>query len=206
MPSADADVRALVARIESLLADVESIEHAAARETSLAAVKALVDLYGEGLARILAHVAEHAEPSAPVLRALGRDELVGHLLLLHDLHPDAAEARIRDALDALRPSLLTRRGGAELLGVSDAVALVRVHGSCRSGRPAAQPLRAAIADAVRAAAPELEGIELEDGPETESHGDRDRHLAALVTLERAPATSRHIARGAPEVVEARHQR
>ncbi|HTK51231.1 MAG TPA: DUF5947 family protein [Gemmatimonadaceae bacterium] len=88
MPSADVDVRALVARIDSLLADVESIENETARETSLAAVTALVDLYGEALARILAHVTKHAEPSAGLLRVLLRDELVRHLLLLHDLHPD----------------------------------------------------------------------------------------------------------------------
>ncbi|RAY15710.1 hypothetical protein DPM19_07970 [Actinomadura craniellae] len=78
----DQAVRARVARIEELLGLLEDRSD----DTALEAVRALLELYGEGLARVLRHVPDPA--------ACTRDELVAHLLELHGLRPAAPQAFI----------------------------------------------------------------------------------------------------------------
>jgi Fe-S cluster biogenesis protein NfuA len=137
----DAEVRELVARVESLLGNLD------ARATE--AVQALVELYGEALRRFLAG----ADPV--------EDELLSHLLLVHDLHPVDAEARVRQALEEVRPYLGSHGGDVELLGVSDGVARVRLGGTCNGCPSSAVTLRNAIEEAIMSAAPELERVEAE---------------------------------------------
>ena len=55
-----------------------------------------------------AHVAERDDGT--LADALAGDELVAHLLLLHGLHPVPLEARVRGALDEVRPYLETHGG------------------------------------------------------------------------------------------------
>jgi Fe-S cluster biogenesis protein NfuA/nitrite reductase/ring-hydroxylating ferredoxin subunit len=93
--------------------------------------------------------------------ALATDELVGHLLLLHGLHPISVEERVREALDGVRPYLGSHGGGVELVGVSDGVALVRMQGSCEGCPASAMTLKLAIEDAVLKAAPDVERVEAE---------------------------------------------
>ena len=139
----DGDVRELVARTESLLERIEG--DAAATE----AVQGLVTLYGEALARLLAG----ADPVA--------DELLSHLLLVHDLHPVDAETRVRRALEEVRPYLGSHGGDVELLSVKDGVARVRLEGTCNGCPSSAVTLRNAIEEAITKAAPELERVEAE---------------------------------------------
>ena len=139
----DAEVRELVARVEQLLEQVE--------ENSLASevVPTLVDLYGEALARMLAG----ADPAT--------DELLSHLLLVHDLHPVDVETRVRQALDDVRPYLGSHGGDVELLGVENGVARVRLEGTCNGCPSSTVTLRNAIEEAIMGAAPELERVEAE---------------------------------------------
>ena len=122
----DAEVRERVARIESLLGEIEG--DAKAIET----VQEIVDLYGEALARLLAG----ASPT--------EDELLSHLLLVHDLHPVDVETRVRQALDDVRPYLGSHGGDVELLGVDDGVARLRLHGTCNGCPSSTVTLRNAI--------------------------------------------------------------
>ena len=78
------EARERVARVEALLDDLEALADPAARETALELVQALLELYGEGLARI---VAPSQSATTAAGAALAGDELVSHLLLLHGLHP-----------------------------------------------------------------------------------------------------------------------
>jgi Fe-S cluster biogenesis protein NfuA len=137
----DAEVRELVARVESLLGGLD--------ERATEAVQALVELYGEALARFVAG----ADPTA--------DELLSHLLLVHDLHPVDVETRVRRALDDVRPYLGSHGGGVELLGVEEGVARVRLDGTCNGCPSSAVTLRNAIEEAIMRAAPELEGVDAE---------------------------------------------
>src|SRR5918911_4432844 len=141
----DAEVRELVARVESLLGGLD--------ERATEAVQALVGLYGEALARFLAG----ADPT--------EDELLSHLLLVHDLHPVDVETRVRGALDDVRPYLGSHGGDVELLGVGEGVARVRLEGTCNRCPSSAVTLQHAIEEAIMRAAPELEGIEAEGAAE-----------------------------------------
>ena len=65
----------------------------------------LVELYGAGLATIVAILGADRDAGPRLLDALAADPLVESLLLVHDLHPLDADARIRRALEAVRPQL-----------------------------------------------------------------------------------------------------
>jgi len=149
-------VRAQVAHAESLLERVESLEQETARAVALECVQALLQLYGEALARILA-----CARSGGGEVALLEDELVSHLLLVHDLHPADVRARIERALDEVRPYLGSHGGTVELLEVRDGVARVRLGGGCNGCPSSALTLRSAIEGAIAHAAPEVERIEAE---------------------------------------------
>jgi Fe-S cluster biogenesis protein NfuA len=141
----DREARELVGRIEALL---EGADDAA---TEL--VAALLDLYGEGLARVVAWVPDPSE--------LAGDELVSHLLLLHGLHPIALEDRVRGALAEVRPYLDSHGGDVELIGVEDGVVRLRLEGSCSGCASSQVTLKLAIEDAIRKAAPDVEEIDAE---------------------------------------------
>lgn len=162
MSLTDREVQQRVARVESLLERLESLPDAAARDAALATVEALVDMYGEGLARIVEHVGCSGDPS--LATAFAGDELVSHLLMLHGLHPEDVETRVQRALDGVRPYLKSHGGNVELISVERGVARLRLEGSCRGCPSSAATLRLTVEDAVRAAAPEIERIDA-DGVE-----------------------------------------
>jgi Fe-S cluster biogenesis protein NfuA len=136
-------VQERVARIETLLDAIGDDPKA------MEAVGTIVELYGEALARMLAG----ADPT--------EDELVSHLLLVHDLHPTDVEARVQRALDDVRPYLDSHGGNVELLRIDDGVAHLRLEGTCDGCPSSAVTLKLAIEEAVMRAAPELERIEAE---------------------------------------------
>ncbi|MEW6277612.1 MAG: hypothetical protein AB1758_03235 [Candidatus Eremiobacterota bacterium] len=79
-------------RIEALVERLESQGPTPLVESARELVGRVLDLHREGLAVLLRQL----DPER--LRELARDPLVGHLLMLHDLHPDSAEERVRRAL------------------------------------------------------------------------------------------------------------
>jgi Fe-S cluster biogenesis protein NfuA len=146
----DTRAREAAARLESLLDEIEGDERA------LAAVQALIELYGEALGRIV-------ERAPQAMHDLVDDEVVGHLLLLHELHPLGLEERVGRALDEVRPYLAMHGGGVELLGVTGGVVRLRLEGSC-SGCPSSRvTLEHAVEEAIRREAPDVEAVEAEDG-------------------------------------------
>jgi Fe-S cluster biogenesis protein NfuA/nitrite reductase/ring-hydroxylating ferredoxin subunit len=154
----DAEARERVAKLEGLLEDVEAIPDPGGRERATAVVAALVELYGAGLERIVAEVAARDEDGG-LAAALSADELVSHLLLLHDLHPVPLEARVRGALEEVRPYLESHGGDVELLGIDGAAVRLRMEGSCSGCPSSSVTLKLAIEDAIHKAAPEVEEIE-----------------------------------------------
>jgi Fe-S cluster biogenesis protein NfuA len=142
-------------RIEALLEEVEALPDTRARETALELVQRLLDLYGEGLARIVERV-----DVAPV----ADDEVVAHLLLLHGLHPVPLEQRVRAALEEVRPFLGTHGGDVELAGVEDEVVHLRLQGSCSGCPSSTVTLSNAIEAAIYKAAPDVREIVAEDAP------------------------------------------
>jgi Fe-S cluster biogenesis protein NfuA len=147
----DGDARERVARIEVLLEEMEGLGDPLARDTATDLVQTLLELYGEGLTRMLACAGD--------VDAMARDEVVSHLLLLHGLHPVPVEERVRTALEEVRPYLGTHGGGVELLGVSDGIVHLRLEGTCDGCPSSAVTLKSAIEEAIRKAAPDIDDIE-----------------------------------------------
>jgi Fe-S cluster biogenesis protein NfuA len=137
----------MIEHVETLLDQVETFPPRE-RELATELVQALLDMYGEGLSRIVAAC------EVPV-----EDELVSHLLLLHGLHPVPVEHRVTGALDEVRPYLVAHGGGVELLGIQDGVVRLRLEGACNGCPSSALTLTTAVEDAIMRAAPDVERIE-----------------------------------------------
>jgi Fe-S cluster biogenesis protein NfuA len=183
----DREVRGRVARVEALLAKLEEADDGPARAAAMDAVQGLVELYGEALARLVAQVSQACGPEA--VARLADDELVGHLLLVHDLHPVELESRVRQALEEVRPYLRSHGGNVELLGIEGGTAHVRLEGSCHGCPSSAVTLRQAVEEAVRKAAPELTAV-VQDGAAREVEPLAAASGAALVQLTARSAGSR----------------
>src|SRR6202034_429800 len=153
-------VRSAGARVEELLDGLRSgppgVAQAAEELVSL-----LVGLYGSGLAAIVEVLRQQGEAGAAALAAMADDPRVGGLLLLHHLHPLDVDARIRQALDRVRPYLGSHAGGVQYLGVTDGVARLRLEGSCDGCPSSTVTVELAIRGAVEGAAPEVTEVVVE---------------------------------------------
>ncbi|MFE8947205.1 NifU family protein [Streptomyces sp. NPDC007856] len=151
----DPAVEARLARLDEVLAGLES-----APGPALEAVRLLTEVYGEALARMLDHADE------PLSERLAEDELLAHLLVLHDIHPESPERRAARAVERLRPAVRERGGDLEWAGVDGQVARVRLTsgGGCGSGCGAgSSDVGEAVRAAVLAVAPELTEVETVPG-------------------------------------------
>ncbi|MCF6521945.1 NifU family protein [Streptomyces sp. JJ36] len=148
----DAEVGQRLARLDELLERVETVP-GPATEAAVEAVQALTEVYGEALARA-ADLVRGAGPE-PAERFLA-DELLGHLLVLHDLHPDPVEQRAARAVDGLRDAVRERGGELEFAGIEDGEARVRL--TLKGCGSSTGPVEEAVREAVLAAAPELSGV------------------------------------------------
>lgn len=155
----EGELRDRVGRIEALLGEIESLEDPNARARTAEMVQTLLELYGEGLGRIVESVGRLG--SNDLKDELLDDELVSHLLLLHGLHPTDVETRVLVALDEVRPYLESHGGDVQFLGIEGDVVRVRLEGSCDGCPSSTMTLKLAIEEAVQKAAPELEGVEAE---------------------------------------------
>jgi Fe-S cluster biogenesis protein NfuA len=167
-----------VARVEELLEELDGVADAEARATATALVQALLDLYGEGLARLVGHVAERDDGS--LAQALADDELVAPLLMLHGLHPVPLDRRVNGALDEVRPYLESHGGGVELLAIEEGTVRLALQGSCSGCPSSAVTLKHAVEEAIHKAAPDVMAIVAEDAP-------REPALIQLEVYEACPA-------------------
>ena len=166
-------------RIEELIFALEALPDPQARACATALVRSVLALHGEGLARLLAILADAGEPGRTMVELLAGDESVRALLLLHDLHPLDLAARVDEAIAGLQAELGARGIGIELLHASDASVRLKVSG-IRDGKALAtaaftHEIEAAIFDA----APEVAAIEIEGLPEANVHPLKFIPAAAL---------------------------
>jgi hypothetical protein len=146
-------------QLESAIARVEALpgtSRAAARE----AVTAVLELHREGIERLSRRFREAGPEGERIFHAAAEDDVVSSLLLLHGFHPLPLEARVRGALDKVRASGVDHDsgGGIDVLSIDEAAVRLRVSGSKR--------FRRAVEQAVEAAAPEVERVEvLEPAPD-----------------------------------------
>jgi Fe-S cluster biogenesis protein NfuA len=149
----DEEVERRLNELDDLLGRLEQIPGVTAT-IGLDAVRALTEVYGEALARLMSRLSK--VPSE--CEAAAEDDLIGHLLILHGIHPQPAAERISHALDEIRPLLQSHGGDALLADIADGIAQVRLTGTSGGCSASAGSLEDAVRDAVLAAAPELRDV------------------------------------------------
>lgn len=159
--AADNAFRERIEHAESLIRNLERDCDPATRARLQEIVQTLLDFHGTGLARIVDHLRESGTAGEAVLDRLAQDELVASLLLLYDLHPLGIEARVRQALERVRPYLKSHGGSVDLLGIHDGVVQLRLEGSCHGCGSSAATVKQLLEEAVLAAAPEITRVEAE---------------------------------------------
>jgi Fe-S cluster biogenesis protein NfuA len=145
----DPAVHALLAELNEQLEQLEAMPGPLG-ELALTAVAGLAEIYGQALIRTL----ELADP-AVVDRMLG-DDLIGHLLAMHGIHPEPVAARLARVIEGLRAALTAQDGTIELDRLDDGVAIVRVSGGGRGSSSA--DIEQTVRRAVLTAVPELAGV------------------------------------------------
>lgn len=149
--------QAPVERFQELVARLESIDDVEARGTAEDLIAAMLELYGEGLERIV----EALEAAPEVRDALAQDGVVASLLLIHGLYPVPLAERVEAALVSVRPYMESHGGGVELVRLEEGVAHLRLLGGCDGCAASASTMELAIKEALDETAPDLDGIEVE---------------------------------------------
>ena len=146
-------------RVEALLAELGSQAGPQVAATAEELVSCLVELYGAGLAEIVAIIGEDAEGGQRLMAKLAADPLVESLLLLHDLHPVPVADRVRRAIEAVMPPLGAHAGRVDFEGVDDqGVIVIRLELSAHGRQAHAGQVQEALEQAAAAAAPEAAGV------------------------------------------------
>src|SRR5579862_2216921 len=88
--------------VEQLIGKIDEAADPALRATVRELVQIVMDLHGAGLERMLELIRAAGEGGAGIVAHMGRDELVGSLLVLHGIHPANLETRVEQALEKAR--------------------------------------------------------------------------------------------------------
>ena len=151
----------VVERVQELTEQLESLPDPFARSLAEELAAGIVQMYGAGLERVVSALAGSGPGGRELLDSLAADEIVGGLLMIHDLHPVPLEERAAQALERVRPYMESHGGDVELLGVEDGVARLRLQGSCKSCRASSSTLELAVRQALEELCPDLEGMDVE---------------------------------------------
>lgn len=155
-----------IGRIEELIRAIDQSTSPNTQATARELVQALMDLHSTGLEHLLNLVYESDLSGQALIDELARDERVGNLLLLHDLHPLDLEARVMLALEKVRPYMRSHGGNVELLDITpQGVVKLRLEGSCHSCPSSRVTLKYAVEEAISAIAPDVTGVEAEGAAE-----------------------------------------
>jgi Fe-S cluster biogenesis protein NfuA/nitrite reductase/ring-hydroxylating ferredoxin subunit len=189
-----ADAREGTHQIEVLIERIESLPDTEARELLHECLQSTLAFYGEGLGRIV-QLTKNAGPAGQkVMDALAQDNLVRSLLLIHGLHPQSLEARLRGALDKVRPYLESHGGNVEFISLHDEVARLRLQGTCKSCPSSSVTLELAVRQAIEEACPDLLDFEVEGlAPSSGSPIPRGPNAAQWTVIENfAPLNPGHL--------------
>ncbi|MDQ6869003.1 MAG: NifU family protein [Pseudomonadota bacterium] len=146
-------------RLEELIRALDGHTDPAAKETARELLTLVLDLHGIGLAKLMGIVTT-AEGGTAILARLVENEQVQAMLLLHGLHPDDLETRVRRAVDRLRPHLGVHGLRLDVVEIARGTVRLRLHGSGAATikAPLLWTLPGEIEDAVVEAAPDVEKI------------------------------------------------
>jgi hypothetical protein len=161
MSASAPDLARQLERLEALIREMEHGAETPVRARAREIVRAVLDLHAGGLSAMM-DLARASD--AALADRLARDPRVAGLLLLHGLHPNDLETRVRGAVDALAPMLQGQGAALALHSTADGIVRLRLERAIgRAGLPA-DALRLRVEEAIIAAAPDVTGLEI-DGPD-----------------------------------------
>ncbi|MEV6228954.1 NifU family protein [Saccharopolyspora shandongensis] len=148
----DPAVQKRLARVDDLLETVEQAPGPTA-DAAVESVQILIEVYGEALGRVV-------DLAGPLARTFAQDELLKHLMVLHEIHPDSVADRVRQAIDDVRPHVESRGGRVELTEVAGSVARVRLTGVSGTCSSKSADVAQAITETVLALVPEVAEVDV----------------------------------------------
>ena len=153
-------LRQCVGRMETSIEALESIADPNARGLARDLLESALDLHAIALAKVLT-ICQETENGDLLIRNLLADAYVGAVVLLHGLHPQDADARLRSKLAEMRPHWGVRGFRVELTHVDRTAARVQVAVSDNADRGTNKALALEIEQVLTEAAPDLDRIMVE---------------------------------------------
>jgi Fe-S cluster biogenesis protein NfuA len=151
----------LLARVQELSERAEKLADPLARELIAELLTTVITMYGNGLERIMAVIADSREAGATIVDQLTQDGAVASLLLIHDLYPVGLRDRVLEALETVRPYMESHGGDVKLVEITDEdVARLELVGSCHGCSASRETLETAIVKALNEHCPDLGGIDV----------------------------------------------
>jgi Fe-S cluster biogenesis protein NfuA len=158
--SGENQLQQLSAQIEDLVRKVEAISDPAVKANATALIQSLLDVHARAFERVVEIVLQQKDLGLTVLNHFAADELIGSLLLLYRLHPDALDVRLNKAIAAVRKAAALQGADVELIGVEEEVVRIRLSGAVH-GCTSTQ-LQQLIEDAIYEAVPEISAVHVEN--------------------------------------------
>jgi Fe-S cluster biogenesis protein NfuA len=154
VPSPRGEFRLQTDRVEKLAARLRDAKDPETQAAALDLVQSVVELHGAALQRLVDSLLQTPAGERALSEALESD-LVSSMLLLHNLHPDDIETRVRRGIEKVRPYLKSHGGDVEFAGVRDGIVHLRLQGTCGSCPSSSITLKNAVEDALYEAAPDI---------------------------------------------------
>jgi Fe-S cluster biogenesis protein NfuA len=158
--SGENQLQQLSAQIEDLVRKVEAISDPAVKANATALIQSLLDVHARAFERVVEIVLQQKDLGLTVLNHFAADELIGSLLLLYRLHPDALDVRLNKAIAAVRKAAALQGADVELIGVEEEVVRIRLSGAVHGC--ASTQLQQLIEDAIYEAIPEISAVHVEN--------------------------------------------
>ena len=156
----DGEFQEQVRQLGKLVAQFDQLPDSDAKSAGRELVQLLMDVHGRGLERVMEIIFDFGEPAPGIIDKLGRDRVVGGLLLLYSLHPDELETRVQNAVEGIRPRLRKLACTVELVRVDEGVVQVHLATSGHSCGSSARDLRSIVEDGIYELAPDVTSIEI----------------------------------------------
>lgn len=153
-PPKRGEFHARTEHIEKLAGKLDLAGDPEVRAAALELVQSVIELHGAALQRLLDQCLT-TEAGERLLGEALQDNLVASVFLLHSLHPDSIETRVKRGLEAVRPYLKSHGGDCDLVSVRDGVVRLELHGTCGSCPSSSLTLKNAVEEALFEAAPDI---------------------------------------------------
>jgi acyl CoA:acetate/3-ketoacid CoA transferase alpha subunit len=156
------DPQDAVQRLEALIRALDAHPDRVARETARELLALVLDLHGLGLAKLMGIVST-SEGGQTILARLVEDKQVQSMLLLHGLHPEDFQTRVRKAVDRLHPHVGVHGLRLDVVEITNGTVRLRLHrcGATAIDGPVLWSLPSEIEGVLVEAAPDIETIQIE---------------------------------------------